>query len=599
MSPPSPLLAAGSLSSFAIKSDGKAIDSTFQVVSVDVWTEVNKVPKARLVLFDGSPAKRDFAISNLATFIPGRKIEIAAGYDGKNSPIFKGVVVKQAIEIGENEASKLVVEVTDEAIKMTLARKNAVFEKITDADLIGKLISVNGLAKDVASTSPAHEDFVQYYTSDWDLMLTRAEINGFVVTVADGKVTVKPPDTSQSPVLRVEYGVSILDLQAEMNAATQLASSAVVSRAWDPATQQLIASPPGSVNVTEPGNLSSATLAKVFGVDKFVQQTGALMEKDDLKAWSSAELLKSKLSKIRGNVRFQGSALARLGSTIELAGIGERFNGNVYVSGVHHHITEGRWLTSVEFGLSSQWFAATAPEVAAPGASGQLPPIRGLQTGTVKKVAKDPGGEFRVFVNLPLLQDDAHGVWARLATYYASNKVGAVFYPEIGDEVIVGFMNQDPRDPIILGSVYSKKLAPPVAPDEKNNKKCLVTRSKLEISFDEENKIIEIKTPAKQTITLDDKAKSVTVKDCNGNSLSLAKSGITLDSASNVKISAKGDISLDAKGNVNVKAAANASMEGLQVAHKAQTKFSAQGTAQAEVKASGMLTIQGALVKIN
>jgi len=42
----------------------------------------------------------------------------------------------------------------------------------------------------------------------------RAEMNGLVATVADGKVTVKTPDTSQSPVLQVEFGESILDLQA-------------------------------------------------------------------------------------------------------------------------------------------------------------------------------------------------------------------------------------------------------------------------------------------------------------------------------------------------------------------------------------------------
>ncbi len=225
--------------------------------------------------------------------------------------------------------------------------------------------------------------------------------------------------------------------------------------------------------------------------------------------------------------------------------------------------------------------------------------MKGLQTGVVKKVAGDPAGEFRVFVSLPLLQDDAKGVWARLGGFYASDKVGAVFYPETGDEVVVGFMNEDPRFPVILGSVYGKKLAPPVAPDEKNSKKALVTKSKLEITFDEEGKIIEIKTPGNNSVKLDDKGKTILIKDGNGNTVSLSNSGITLDSASNINITAKGNITVDAKANVKVKATANASIEALQIAHKAQTKFSAQGTAQAEVTASGMLTLQGAMVKIN
>ena len=48
-----------------------------------------------------------------------------------------------------------------------------------------------------------------------------------------------------------------------------------------------------------------------------------------------------------------------------------------------------------------------------------------------------------------------------------------------------------------------------------------------------------------------------------------------------------------------MKAAANATTEGLQVVNKAKAKYSAKGNAAAEVTASGMLTLRGALVKIN
>ena len=599
MSAPSPVVPGAALVTFTIKSNGKVIDSTFQVDSIDTWSAVNKLPRARLVLFDGSPAESNFPISSLDTFLPGKKVEIAAGYNGKDTTIFKGVVVRQGLAIDQVEASKLIVDLTDEAIKMTLERRNAFFEKITDGDLIGKLITANGLAKDVAGTNTVHEEIVQYYVADWDLMVMRAEMNGLVVMADSGKVTVRKPDTKQAPVLGVKYGDTILNLDMEMDAATQYAASAIKSYTWDPATQKLLDGGPGTVDVKEAGNVSSAELAKVFNVSKFTQQTGGPIEKTALQDWSAGELVKSKLSKIRGSVRFQGSALAKVGKMLELAGLGARFNGPVFISGVRHRISDGAWLTTAEVGLSSQWFVSEAPQVAAPPASGQLPAIAGLQTGIVKKVAKDPGGEFRVQVSLPLLQDAAKSVWARLGTFYASNKFGAVFYPEVNDEVIVAFMNDDPRYPVILGSVYSKALAPPVPPDEQNTKKTLVTRSKLEISFDDKDKVIEIKTPGGQSIVMSDKAGSIVIKDSNKNTVSLAKSGITLDSGSNVKISAKGNISLEAGANVSVTAKANATMEGLQVSHTAKTKFAAKGSLSSEVSASGMLTLKGALVKIN
>lgn len=597
---PSPDLVESTQVTFTVKVDGKPIDDTIQVVSIDVWSALNKLAKARIVIFDGSPARRDFELSNQKTFLPGRKVTVAAGYLGrKETTIFAGVIVKQGIEIRRNQASRLIVDLTDEAVKMTLERKNGLFEKIKDGDLIGKLISRNGLAKDVAATRVVHEEIVQYYATDWDTMLIRAEMNGLVVLAAGGKVTVRKPDTGQAPVLRVEYGESILDLTAQMNAATQIASSAIKSHAWDATAQKVVESGPGRVEVKEQGNVSSAELAKVFGVKDFTQQTAATIAKTSLQDWSSAELIKSTLSKIRGDVRFQGSAEVLAGKTLELAGLGNRFNGIAYVSGVHHLIEGGKWLTTAELGLSPRWFAADTTDLAAPGASGLLPPIRGLQTGIVKQVAKDPGGEFRVLVELPLLRDKGKGVWARLGTFYASNKVGALFYPEIGDEVVLGFMNQDPSQPVILAGVYSKKLAPPYTPDDKNDKKAIVTRSKLEIVFDEKDKVIEIKTPGGHRVTLDDKGKKISIADGNKNSVTLARDGITLDSAAGVTIKAKRDVTIQAAGNLKLSAKVNASMEGLQVAHKAKTKFSAQGNAAAELKASGMLTVRGAVVKIN
>lgn len=599
MSAPSPLVPDAELVTFTIKVAGKALDSTIEVDSIDTWTAVNKLPRARIVISDGDPAESNFPLSNLDTFLPGKKVEIAAGYDGKETIIFKGVIVRQGLSIDQYEASKLIVDVTDDAMKMTLERKNALWEKIKDSDLIGKLISAYGLAKDVAATNTVHPEIVQYYAADWDLMLTRAEMNGMIVVADAGKVTVKKPDTSQAPVLEVKFGDTILDLDIELDAATQMKSAAVKSYTWDPATQKVLESGPGTVSVKEAGNVSSDDLAKVFNIQKFTQQSGATLEKTSLQDWSSAELLKSKLSKIRGSVRFQGSARAQTGKVIQLAGVGNRFNGPVLMSGVHHHLSNGEWLTTAELGLSAQWFASGAENIEAPVASAQLPGVQGLQTGIVKQVAKDPAGEFRVLVSLPLLQDSAKGVWARLGTFYGSNKVGAVFYPEINDEVVVGFMNDDPRDPIILGSVYSKKFAPPVPPDEKNDKKALVTRSKLQITFDDKDAILEIKTPGGHSVLLNDKTTTVVITDSNKNKITMAKGGVTIESAANLKLAAKGNIEVAAGANLALTAKANATMEGLQVSHTAKTKLTAKGSVAAEVSASGILTIKGALVKIN
>ncbi|MBF0383845.1 MAG: type VI secretion system tip protein VgrG [Magnetococcales bacterium] len=598
MSAVCPLLESGKLVTYKIKVDGADIQSTIEVESITTRIYANRIPKARLVLYDGSGATGDFEISNMETFIPGKKVDINIGYDSKEETVFSGIIIKQGIEIFQNQGSKLIVDISDEALKMTLERKNGYFAKIKDGDLIAKLITNSGLQKDVDTTDIEHEEIIQYDASDWDTMLSRAEINSLIAIVASGKVSVKKPDTSLAADLVVKYGKSILDLNIEMDATNQYKSSTIKSYSWDSKTQKVLDSPPESVSFTDAGNIDTDTLAKVLGVKEIKQQTGGFLDKGSLKSWSSGQLLKSKLARICGTVRFQGSAKAVTGKTIELDGLGERFNGTVFISGVEHTVQGGRWLTNVTFGMKPQWFSQEASNIAAPGAAGQLPPIKGLQTAVVKKVAVDDAGEYRVQIKLNLIQDDT-GVWARLGSFYASDKVGAVFFPEVDDEVIVGFMNQDPRYPIILGSVYSKKHAPAYPPDEKNNKKAIVTRSKLEITFDDKDKIIEINTPGKHTITMDDKATSITIQDTTKNKIEMSKSGIVMDSPGNIDITAKGNITIAADGNLATSAKLDATMEGMQVTHTAKTKFSATGSASAELTSSAMATIQGGLVKIN
>jgi Rhs element Vgr protein len=597
MPAPSPAINDSVLLSLAVEVEGKPFDP-YQVVSVEVWNRINRLPRARLVLYDGEVASETFALSEADTFLPGKKVKIAAGYDDEITTIFSGVIVKHGLDIVRNARPRLVVEMTDLAMKMTLQRKNAVFKQKSDHDVVTALISANSLTagtNDAPST--AQDAIVQYHASDWDMLVTRAEANGLFVIVAGGRVDVVALNTTSDPVLSVEYGDSMLAFDAGIDAASQLASGATKSRSWSYTTQQVLEGVADDTAVTAPGNVKADTLAGVFGLAEAPRQSAAMLAKDALNTWSSAELLRARLARVCGSVRFQGSALAKIGKMIQLAGVGPRFNGNAYITGADHMISNNRWLTSVEFGLAAGRFVAEMPNIADPPAAGQLPPVHGLQTGLVKQVSEDPDGDFRVLVTLPLLGGE--GVWARLAGFYASNAFGAVFYPEVGDEVVLGFMSEDPRSPIILGSVYSKTREPAYKPNKDNDKKAIVTRSKLEVTFDDKDKIIEIKTPGGHSIQLNDKTGEIAIKDSNSNSIVLGKSGIAIDSASDITMTAKANITVKAGANLAMQATVDSTLKAVNITEQASAKHAVSASAMAELKASGIVNINGGLVKIN
>lgn len=594
----SPDLNASDVLSLTITSDGTQLDDSIQVVSVAVDKAISRIPMARIVLLDGDMPEQDFPLSNSDDFKPGAEIEIKAGYDQEEESIFKGVVVKHGIKITGDNFSRLVIECRDKAAGMTIGRKNANYVDSTDSDIITKLIgNYSGLSADVGATTTTYKELVQYYCTDWDFMLSRAEANSLLVIVDDGKVTVKEPDTSASPVLQVTYGQDLLEFHADVDARTQL--SGVKGTSWDLKNQAIVEGKevkPPTLNTQ--GNLTSADLAKVVGPETFLLQTVAPLEKTALDDWAGGQQLKAGLARIQGSMKFQGSAKAKVGSLIELKGVGDRFNGQVFVSSVNHDISDGNWTTNVEFGISPSWFAEKR-DLVAPSAAGLLPGVDGLQIGVVKKLDEDPDGQNRIQVSVPVLQAETEGVWARLTQFYASDGIGAFFIPEIGDEVVLGYFNNDPSYPVILGSLYSSKLKPPYALTSDNFTKAIVTKSELKIEFDDEKKITTIITPGNNQIVLSDDGKSILLQDQNDNKVELSADGILLDSPKDIQINAKGKVSISAVGAIDVDSKADVTVGGNNVNNNAKIGFVAKGNATAELSASGQTTVKGAMVMIN
>ena len=593
----SPLTGSTGVISVTILSDGNAIADTIQIVSIEIVYGVNKIPSAKIVLLDGDMPNNKFPVSDADDFKPGAVITINAGYANQTTPVFKGVVIKHGIKMDGDNFSRLIVQCKDSAVAMTVGRKNANFVDSKDSDIITKLIGAySGLSSDVTATTVSYKELVQYYCTDWDYLLTRAEVNGFLVTVDSGKVSVKAPQTSGSPVLTVTYGIDLMAFSADLDAASQF--SVVKGIAWDPASQAVQEAQASSERLTGQGNLAAADLASVIAPDYYRLQTDAPLENAVLTGWAKGQQIKSGLARIRGYAAFQGSAKVKIGDLVELKGVGARFNGNVLVTAVKHDIKQGNWVTEIEFGMPSQWFTEQY-QTEAPLTSGFVPGVNGLQVGVVKKLDADPEGQYKIQVSVPVLQAETDGIWARLASFYGSNGIGAFFIPEIGDEVVLGYFNDDPSHPVILGSLYSSKQKMPYELTADNFTKAVVTRSKLKLEFDDDKKVITLITPGNNKIVISDDQKSILLQDQNSNKIELNSSGIVIDSPKDIKISAKGKVTIDAVSNIELTAQADIKNQGLNINHQANVGFSAKGNATAELSASGQTTVKGAIVMIN
>lgn len=156
----------------------------------------------------------------------------------------------------------------------------------------------------------------------------------------------------------------------------------------------------------------------------------------------------------------------------------------------------------------------------------------------------DPESRNRVQVRLYSF-DDVDGqdapLWARVVCPFAGADRGAFFMPDVDDEVLVVFVQGDPRHPLVIGGLWNGANAAPASLSGGTNQyKRIRSKNGVVVTLDDQQgqEKLVLETPAGQKLTLSDGPGKVRVEDSNGNSVVMEASGITITAAAQVKVDA-------------------------------------------------------------
>ena len=563
---------------FTVKVDGEAVPREHALQALSVTAAANRIASARLTYVDGAAGQGDFPLSNKPLFAPGAALEISAGAGSNPALVFKGIVTGIRLKVREASPSTLTVECRHAASRLTLVRRSANFFDQTDGDAMASLLSAAGVSGDVEATTVTHKQLVQHDCSDWDFINARAAANGLLVLTRGADLAIKKPEITPFAA-ELRFGATLLEIDAEVDARAQTAAVKVLT--WGSADQAVTTTDGEAPTFKTPGNFDPDSLAGGAGSDALLLRHAAL-DDAEAAALAAATWQTTRLDLASGRVKCAGIATLLPGDTVKLGGVGERFSGDVLISGVRHEFdTTGGWKTHLQFG-------GTAPDPALrerlqrhPTAA-LLAPVAGLQAGVVTD-NEDPDGEFRVRVMLPLVVDGDDGVWARVAAVDAGSDRGFFFRPEVGDEVLVGFLDDDPRQPVILGMLHSSAMAAPLSPSNDNPQKGYKSRSGIQLLFDDEKKIVTLLTPGGNSLVLDDDAKGITIKDQNGNKIVLSSDGIVIESSKALTLKAGTEGSFEGGTSLTVKAG---------------TALTCEGTASHDIKSGGVVKVAGSAIQL-
>ncbi len=135
-------------------------------------------------------------------------------------------------------------------------------------------------------------------------------------------------------------------------------------------------------------------------------------------------------------------------------------------------------------------------------------------------------------------------VWARVAVPFAGDRRGAFLIPDVDDEVLVSLVNGDPRQPIVIGGLWSGRTEVPETlggSGDSVDRWSFTGKAGTRIAIEEETAsqaTIRFTTPGGVSGELTDDGGGKVEFRLNGTSVTCDSQGVTVNTAAKVTIQA-------------------------------------------------------------
>ena len=188
--------------------------------------------------------------------------------------------------------------------------------------------------------------------------------------------------------------------------------------------------------------------------------------------------------------------------------------------------------------------------------------------------------------------------WCYVMTPMSGPERGLFLFPQVGDLVVLGFLENDPHRPIVLGGFWAAASKPPIAvSDGKAEDYCLKTPHKVDFTLhDEDSKQkLTLTMPSGTVLEIDDDKQTVTTKNKAGDTSMLMKmkdGEIEFKAQKKLTITVgNATLTMEQSGNITIKGTGgNISIEGNNFSGKAQAQLGLEG-ADVSMKSNGNLAI--------
>jgi phage protein D len=517
------------------------------------------------------------------TAIADAKVKIGSKLKLSASPMGGAATdVLVAAEVTAFEASyaasgsRTTIRAYDPSHRMHRGRRTETYAGMKDSDIARKVAQRLGLDKtQIEDSGPVEEHVSQANETDWAFLQRRAGEIGFEVGVDPAgtfffrnpvKSTGAPEagDYQTENPLTLVFGQELLEFHPRISSAEQVKE--VFVRGWSAKDKKAVVGSAPARSSAATLTTNPANLAAIFGDPIFTAVDRPLSTETAVKtsAVALSERIGSAFAEAVGVAR--GNPKLKAGTPISVGVVADDFAGKYVITSSRHIFDKDGYRTkfTVSGRLDRSLLGLASGGNGRDSASAKIP---GVVVALVSQ-NEDPEKLGRVKLKFPWLDDKYESDWARLVSLGAGPDSGAVFIPEVNDEVLVAFAHGDMRLPIVLGSLWNGVDKPrlidtpghdkPLFDNGKVQRRGLVSRKghRLALLDGDGSGIDVITSDNKLRITLDETGTEILVK---------SDGTIVIDSLKDISIKTSANLSLEASGNLTLKGAGPVKIEGATV----------------------------------
>jgi phage protein D/phage baseplate assembly protein gpV len=440
-------------------------------------------------------------LTGASGFNCGDTLLVFVGQDAQ--PLFSGEVTAVTYDYGANTGRRIRVRAYDRLHRLRKNQPVRTHVQVRLNQLAAELAGKAGLKLDGEPGGPVWDRLFQYRQSDLDLLVEVAGSIGVYLFV-DGETCRLLTLEGSGTALPLELGRSLMEARVEVNGNTSCRS--VRASGWDTSTGKHYdtrASVARSGRDTE----AEATPGSAEGAGEVNLMDVAAPDNSHAEAIAQGELDRRTAREVTLWGIAEGDRRLTPGKPVDVTGLDSSICGRYVLTAVEH-------LISRESGYVSD-ISTAPPQTAAP--------VRGANTapGLVTRV-DDPESRGRVQVALPTFGDLETG-WMNVIMPGAGGKKGIIAVPDVNDQVLLLFAQEDPSRGIVLGGLYGEGCATP---------DCGVEGGAV--------RQYSLRTPGGQRIALNDTRQSVRLEDQKGSFVDISPDGMILHSTVPLTIEAPG-----------------------------------------------------------